>query len=255
MSTAFWQVQPFDEKVLTSPACWRVQPFDESSLLTNWRFCCIWLVYTWRVGFWPVSRFQLVKISFSLFERKPKLWHDEGKNSIHLYSSILVTKFIGSSDDAKSFCAGSTDDTKRFCAIGGPASIGNKLIRSSDDTKSFCAVGGPASIRKKLIGSSDDTKSFCAVGGPASIRRVRRSAGPPNVLHRVHRVLRSSERSSNTKSKRFCVLQFFDAIASSADPLGGPYYHFSLLRFAPAIASADPGPPTSGAFISFIISS
>ena len=35
--------------------------------------------------------------------------------------------------------------------------------------------------------------------------------------------------------------------ASSADPLGGPYYYFSILHFVPAIAAADPGPPTSGA--------
>ena len=47
--------------------------------------------------------------------------------------------------------------------------------------------------------------------------------------------------------KTILRLGFFDAIASSADPLGGPYYHFSILRFVPAIASADPGPPTSGA--------
>ena len=71
--------------------------------------------------------------------------------------------------------------------------------------------------------------------------RVRRSS---NILRRVLREVR--------KHKILLILCLIgsladDAIASSADPLGGPFYHFSVLRFVPAIASADPGPPTAGA--------
>ena len=35
---------------------------------------------------------------------------------------------------------------------------------------------------------------------------------------------------------------------SSADPLSGPFDHFSVLCFVSAIVLADPGPPTAGAF-------
>ena len=70
-----------------------------------------------------------------------------------------------------------------------------------------------------------------------------------------------AERSSTAKSKRLFLwevlkrkiktnlrLGFFAAIASSADPLWGPYYRFSILRFASAIALADLGPLTASAY-------
>ena len=86
------------------------------------------------------------------------------------------------------------------------------------------------------------------VSGPKYIR----SAGPQVLKHFASgppgsRVLREVR-----KHKILLILCLIgsladDAIAPSADPLGGPFYHFSVLRFVPAIVSADPGPPTAGA--------
>ena len=86
------------------------------------------------------------------------------------------------------------------------------------------------------------------VSGPKYIR----SAGPQVLKHFTSGPPSSRVLREVRKHKILLILCLIgsladDAIASSADPLGGPFYHFSVLRFVPAIASADPGPPTAGA--------
>jgi len=96
--------------------------------------------------------------------------------------------------------------------------------------------GGP-----KYIRSADSNISGPQVRRSSKVSSILKgfASGPPSS-----RVLREVLKH---KMNFDFVSDWYDTIVSSEDPLGRPFYHFSILCFVCTIVSEDPGPPTSGA--------
>ena len=142
----------------------------------------------------------------------------------------------------------SGDPINLFLILAGPLMTQKLFMSLEDPINLFLILAGLPMTPKLSVSSEDPINLLFILADPLWTPKVHRGPprtshisafpgplrGPPNATPK--KILCSILRTQNNT---FCVLGW---------PLGGPYHRIYILCFAAAIASADPGPSTSGAY-------